>query len=131
MYKKIKICKNYVLLNLKKTKFLKLLSCIKYDNKSNISKNLLTNFIKIIIILFILYTLKINFYYNKYNNINSFLYENNIDYSNYLTDIKAIAIYFPNFYSINDSYFYSYKYYNTLIFLKKVNYIKVIINQEL
>ena len=116
MYKKIKICKNYILLNLKNTKKL-----IKYDKISNISKLLLTNFIKIIIIFFILYIFKINFYYNKCNNnINSLFYENNIDYSNYLTDIKAIAIYFPNFYSINESYFYSYKYYNTLIFLKKV-----------
>ena len=38
MYKKITIYKNYVLLNLKKT------------NKSNISKNLLTYFIKIIVV---------------------------------------------------------------------------------
>ena len=33
----------------------------------------------------------------------------NIDFSNYSTDIKEIAIYFPNFYSFNDTYFYSYK----------------------
>ena len=83
MHKKIKIYQNYVLLNLKKIEFLKLFKYIKYDNKSNITKNLLTNFIKNIILLFILCTFKINFYYNKYyNNINSFFYENNIDYSN-------------------------------------------------
>jgi hypothetical protein len=33
----------------------------------------------------------------------------NIDFSNYSTDIKEIAIYLPNFYSFNDTYFYSYK----------------------
>jgi hypothetical protein len=36
-------------------------------------------------------------------------YENNIDFSNYSTDIKEIAIYLPNFYSYNDSYTYKNK----------------------
>ena len=61
-----------------------------------------------------------NYYIKQANNINLRSYENNIDFSKYLTDIKAIAIYLPNFYSINEAHFYSNKYYNTLNFLKKV-----------
>lgn len=84
----------------------------------NTSKNEFTNFIKIIAIYLILALFILN---NKYNNNNNLLfYENNIDFSKYLSDIKAIAIYLPNFYSINETYFHSYKYYNTLIFLNKI-----------
>jgi hypothetical protein len=63
----------------------------------------------------------LNNYYKKHiNNVNLLSYENNIDFSKYITDIKAIAIYLPNFYSINETYFYSNKYYDTLFFLNKV-----------
>ena len=63
----------------------------------------------------------LNNYYNKQiNNINLLFYENNIDFSKFVTDIKAIAIYLPNFYSINKTYSYYCKYYNTLTFLNKV-----------
>jgi len=58
-------------------------------------------------------------YYKKYgNNINLMNYEKNIDFSNYSTDIKAIAIYLPNFYYINKAYFHFDKDCGTLIALK-------------
>lgn len=74
----------------------------------NCSKNLFTNFKKIIITFsFIIYL--INYDFNKHNNnFNGMLYENNIDFSKYSTHIKAIAIYLPDFYSNNKNYFYSY-----------------------
>jgi hypothetical protein len=64
---------------------------------------------KIIIIFFVFssFFLNKNNYYD--NKIALTIYENNIDFSNYSTDIKEIAIYLPNFYSFNDTYFYSYK----------------------
>ena len=65
--------------------------------------------IKIIIILLILNLFILNIYYNKYNsNAKLIFYEKNIDFSNYSTDIKAIAIYLPNFYSLNEAYLYTY-----------------------
>ena len=36
------------------------------------------------------------------NKIENFVYEENIDFSNYSSDIKAIAIYVPTFYNINN-----------------------------
>ena len=44
-----------------------------------------------------------NSYVDIDNIINITYYENNINYSNYSTNIKLIAIYVPNFYSINNS----------------------------
>ena len=67
----------------------------------NTSTNLFLNFIKIIILFLFLGSFILNNYYNKQiNNINLLFYENNIDFSKFVTDIKAIAIYLPNFYSI-------------------------------
>ena len=87
----------------------------------NTSNNSIINYIKIITIFLIWSSFIFNYYYNKkINNNNSLFYENNIDFFKYLTDIKAIAIYLPNFYSINETYYYSCKYYNTLFFLNKV-----------
>ena len=74
-------------------------------NYINASKYL---FIKIII--FVSASFLINNYYKKNDNaINSVFYENNIDFSNYSTDIKAIAIYLPNIYSFKKTYFHSCK----------------------
>ena len=36
------------------------------------------------------------------NKINNVIYEDNIDFSNYSSDIKAIAIYLPTFYDLNN-----------------------------
>ena len=69
----------------------------------------LMKIIKIIIIFLVFSSFFLN-NYNYYDNIITLtFYENNIDFSNYSTDIKEIAIYLPNFYSFNDTYFYSYK----------------------
>ena len=87
----------------------------KYNNLRNnsiIKKNQFINFKKIIIAFFsVIYLYLINYYFNnhnhnnnnnnKKNNNNDLFYENNIDFSNYSTDIKSIAIYLPNFYSNN------------------------------
>ena len=77
------------------------------------SKNLYINSIKIIILLFNLISISflLNNSYNEYDNkINNLIfYENNIDFSNYSTDIKAIAIYLPNFYSYIETDYYYYK----------------------
>ena len=63
----------------------------------------------------------VNNYYKKYyNNNNLILYENNIDFSKYSTDIKAIAIYLPNFNCVNNLYFHSYKYCDIKSILKNV-----------
>ena len=51
------------------------------------------------------------------NKIDILYYKNNIDFSNYKTDIKAIAIYLPNFYDIKGNN----KNYNYLSFLEKIN----------
>ena len=63
-----------------------------------------------IIIIFLVFS---SFFLNNYNYYDNKItltnYEMNIDFSNYSTDIKEIAIYFPNFYSFNYTYFYSYK----------------------
>ena len=91
--------------------------------RKNRSKNPFMNFSKIIIFFVsIIYLTK--FYFNKHNNntINEIFYENNIDFSDYFTDIKAIAIYLPNFYSNKKTYFYSYKDYDdTLIYLQNIS----------
>ena len=96
-------------------------------------------FTKIKFIIIILFYFSIEFLiincnnYKKYNDNNTKLmfYENNIDFSSYSTDIKAIAIYLPNLKYINKSYFYSYKYCDILNILQNVNPgIKVIINLE-
>lgn len=83
--------------------------------KFNPPKNILISFIKKIILLaWFLYLINNNF--NKYDyNKSSIFYENNIDFSNYSTDIKAIAIYLPNY-----TFFYSNKNYNPMILLKNV-----------
>ena len=63
-----------------------------------------------IIIIFLVFSSFFLDNYNYYDNkITLTNYEMNIDFSNYSTDIKEIAIYLPNFYSFNDTYFYSYK----------------------
>lgn len=75
-------------------------------------------FIKIIIIYTYASFLLKN-YYKKYgNNTNLIYYEKNIDFSNYSTDIKAIAIYLPNLYYINKQYFHSNKDCGRLFFLQ-------------
>lgn len=61
-----------------------------------------------IIIIFLVFS---SIFFNKCNYYDNYItltfYENNIDFSNYSTDIKEIAIYLPNFYSFNDSYSYN------------------------
>lgn len=76
-------------------------------------------FIKIILFVSVSFLVN-NYYFKKYNNnnINSIFFENNIDFSNYCTDIKAIAIYLPSIYFINKSYFLSYKDSDQPIFLQ-------------
>ena len=69
----------------------------------------LKKIIKIIIIFLVFSSFFLNSYNYYDNKITLTNYEMNIDFSNYSTDIKEIAIYFPNFYSFNDTYFYSYK----------------------
>ena len=70
---------------------------------------ILKKIIKIIIIILVFYSFILNNsnYYD--NNVILAFYENNIDFSNYSTDIKEIAIYLPNFYSYNGSYTYKDK----------------------
>jgi hypothetical protein len=84
-------------------------------NRENHSKYI---FIKII--LFASASFLVNNYYHKKNdnNINLIFFENNIDFSNYSTDIKTIAIYLPSIYFINKTYFHSYKDNDRWIFLK-------------
>lgn len=55
------------------------------------------------------------------NNIDTSCYKNNIDFSSYSTDIKAISIYLPNFYSINATNNVNNKDLNSLNFLEKGN----------
>ena len=75
-------------------------------------------FIKIII-FYTSVSFLVNNYYQRYdNNINLMYYEKNIDFSNYSTDIKALAIYLPNLYFINKTYFRSNRDYNTLTILQ-------------
>ena len=54
------------------------------------------------------------------NKINLYFYENNIDYSNFTTDIKVLAIYLPNFYPINKGSIISNINYDSLKFLKNI-----------
>ena len=75
-------------------------------------------FIKIII-FYTSVSFLVNNYYQRYdNNINLMYYEKNIDFSNYSTDIKALAIYLPNLYFINKTYFGFNRDYNTLTILQ-------------
>ena len=116
--------------NLKKTIFLNPLKYIEYGIKLKKSpKNLYINFTKIIIIFIILIStfFLLNNTYNEYDNkINNLIfYENNIDFSNHSTTIKAIAIYLPNFYSYNETYYFYYKDNGTLIF-RKNNALRII-----
>ena len=79
------------------------------------------NLIKIIILYFAINLFLLNNFNNEYdNNINLFCYEENMDFSKYSTDIKAIAIYLPNFYFFNETYFYSYKNNDSLFFLNNI-----------
>ena len=90
-------------------------------------RNKLCFFVKIIILLFftyfLFYSININIQHykivltnqNKYNNNKNknitfididnefYLFENNVDYSNYTTDIKAIALYLPQFHFIKEN----------------------------
>ena len=81
----------------------------------NPPKNIFIIIIKILILLF-LFLFLINIIFAKYDNNNtSIFYENNIDFSNYSTDIKAIAIYLPNY-----TFFYSNKSCDPLAFFQNV-----------
>ena len=63
--------------------------------------------------------------YKSYDsNTNLIFYENNLDFSNYSTDIKVIALYLPSIYYINQSLFHSYNN-NNLIFSKNVTSIYI------
>ena len=61
-------------------------------NREKHSKYIFIKFIKIILFASVSFLVN-NYYHKKYdNNINLIFFENNIDFSNYSTDIKAIAI---------------------------------------
>ena len=100
-----------------------------------IKKPSLSSLIKILKYFFIFFNCFILFYYyipknkiisdniNNYNEettleidnkINILYYENDIDFSQYSTNIKAIALYMPDFYQIKSNNF------NSLDFLKKI-----------
>ena len=68
--------------------------------------------------------LLINEYKRYDSNTNLIFYEDNLDFSNYSTDIKVIALYIPNIYYINQSLFHSYNK-NNLIFSKNVTSIYI------
>ena len=73
-----------------------------------------------ILVFFPSFLFLLNNYYKRYdNNNNVIFYENNMDFSNYSTDIKAIALYLPSIYYINQTFFHSYNI-NNLIFSKNV-----------
>lgn len=102
---------------------IKILNLLKYIECGTELRKSSKNFIKIIIIFIILISILLNNSYNEYDNkINNLIfYENNIDFSNYSTDLKAIAIYLPNFYSYNETYIFYYKDNDTLIFPKNIS----------
>ena len=65
-------------------------------------KFIITLFLKIFLFLMILFIKKISSFNNKIiveidNNIKESLFEQNIDFSNYSTEIKMIAVYYPEF----------------------------------
>lgn len=103
---------------------IKILNPLKYIECYTELRKSSKNFIKVIIIFIILISIffLLNNSYNEYDNkINNLIfYENNIDFSNYSTDIKAIAIYLPNFYSYNETYYFYYKDNDTLVSQKNI-----------
>ena len=78
--------------------------------------------IVVIFIYFLLYSFNLYLYRNNSfinidNKINITIYEDNINFSKYSTNIKIIAIYLPNFYFLNYTFFANKDYY----FLNFVN----------
>ena len=94
---------------------------IRFHNKlfNNILKDKIPlKYIKIILFYISVSFLVKNYYKKNGNNINLMYYEKNIDFSNFSTDVKAIAIYLPNLYYINKAYFHTDKDFGTTIILQ-------------
>ena len=91
----------------------------------NKSKFLLIIIFKILIIFFLLSFKNINFFIRKNiveidNQINEKLYENDLDFTKYETNVKAIAIYFPQFIYLKEPYIFNKKKLNSWKIIEKI-----------